>query len=220
MAPHGTPQLGTDTYLRDTFYDCTFTEGSREKEIWLPNWVTPMIRHLCRTLATSELAAQHIRNGVESVYQQDDLGEDYIPGAIDLTMSEEETRRKNNAITDNGRIKLISPAEDTLVPMVVALYFITANKMYGEKMSGASFARKRTKAAQELPNWYTKHAKGSPLAVPSVNSVMEGTERFLQDPLGKWTNMAWYQNVPEGVQPLQERDRNTVRNESSQKSSM
>lgn len=216
------PKLGSDTYRRDVWFDSTITKGSEEKELQMHTWTTQMCRDLCKHLGTPPVAARHIRAGVESVYQTSDLGNGYSIWDNNLTVSEEERQRRGNVITDNGRIKLISPAEGTLLPLILAMYLLVSNKMYGEKLNGEVYQQRLHEGAEWLPEWYRKHAKGAPLMGTPSRQLLESAERFMRGPMGKWKAMEWYQKVPESAPPsqaLQTRDPNTVMKEAPPKAS-
>ncbi|KAK5112683.1 hypothetical protein LTR85_011194 [Meristemomyces frigidus] len=214
-------QISPDTYAQDFGYDSNVTGGDKDRQVALPNWTTPMAYALCKQLGTPDAAAQHIRAGVESVYQNSALGDGYIHGAgCDLTISAEEDQRRNDAKTDNGRIKMISSAESTLTPLLLAVYLLVANKMYGDELSGQEYQRRLQQAAFTLEEWYTKNARGAPLVVPIAMHTLEEAERFMSDSAGEWRLMEWYQKVPGGApkpQPLQERDANSVMNDAPSK---
>ena len=214
--------MGDENYLRDTFFDSTVTKGSTDKEVMLPKWTTPMIRYLCKLLRTPPSAAQHIRAGVEIYYQTSSAGDGYIEhSGTDMTISKFESMRRDNVSTDYGRIKQIAPDDRTLLPLIVTVYLLVANRLYGQKLNGPEYLQVCEKAAKALPEWHVKHATGTG-TVPSELSVSEGIERFMREPMGKWQEMDWYQKVTTSASPgqaLQERDTNTATNISSPKSS-
>lgn len=197
------PCLGSDTYNRDRVFDSTVTDGDDKREVMLPMWATPMAEALCKHLDTPIDAAKHVRAGVERVYQVRDIGDGYIHGAgCDFTISKEEEERRNKVKTDNGRIKMVSTAEKHLVPLVLAMYHLVCNRMYGDALESTEHREKRDKAAAMLKEWYTCHAKGAPLSVPSTRQILDISDEFVKEPMNRWESMGWYRNVPRHEQLL------------------
>jgi hypothetical protein len=113
------------------YWESAVTRGDEKCEVVLPNWVLPMAEALCRKFETPVKAASHIRNGIEWVYQATNFGDGYTSfGCLDFTISEEQRERDLDETTDHGRIKAISPAEQTLAPLMLALYRVVTWKIF------------------------------------------------------------------------------------------
>ncbi|KAI7156191.1 hypothetical protein KC343_g15188 [Hortaea werneckii] len=168
-------KLGEPTYLRDRFFNSNYTKGDEEQEIMLPRWSTGMSEALCQHMNAPKAIGQHVRHGVEVAYKLFDLGGGYAEESANATAITEEVKgQKLRNDTDDGRIKIISPAEETLRAMILAVYNLVAGKARNQDINdfghGIGLTKHETlrEAAQFLDEWYTKHANGAPLRSPPV----------------------------------------------------
>ncbi|RMY29439.1 hypothetical protein D0865_15521 [Hortaea werneckii] len=197
-------KLGEPTYLRDKFFNSTYTTGDEEQEIMLPRWATGMSEALCQHMNAPKAMGQHVRHGVEVAYKLFDLSGGYSEKMAKFeTITEEarEQRLKND--TDDGRVKIISPAEETLRAMILAVYNPVAGKAENPDIidfgHGIGLTKDETlrEAAQFLEEWYTHHATGAPLSSPPV----ERTIKLFHDFQDRWVIPAlqrdqWFTTVP------------------------
>ncbi|KAI7513193.1 hypothetical protein KC347_g1800 [Hortaea werneckii] len=211
-------KLGEPTYLRDRFFNSTYTKGDEEQEIMLPRWSTGMSEALCQHMNAPKTMSQHVRHGVEVAYKLFDLGGGYAEETARFqTITEEVREQKLKNDTDDGRIKIISPAEETLRAMILAVYNLVAGKAESPDVNdfghGIGLTKHETlrEAAQFLHEWYTSHANGAPLWSPPVERTIELFHDF-QD---RWVIPAlqrdqWFTKVPEKYrrEPLKETDGN------------
>ncbi|GAB1744170.1 hypothetical protein NU219Hw_g1326t1 [Hortaea werneckii] len=122
-------KLGEPTYLRDSTFNSTYTTGDEEQEIMLPRWTTGMSEALCQHMNAPKAMGQHVRHGVEVAYKLFDLGGGYAEQSAKFGTTTEEAREQRlKDDTDDGRIKIISPAEETLRAMILAVYNLVAGK--------------------------------------------------------------------------------------------
>ncbi|KAI7471432.1 hypothetical protein KC357_g6039 [Hortaea werneckii] len=81
-----------------------------------------MSEPLCQHMNAPKAMGQHVRHGVEVAYKLFDLGGGYAEeSAKAATITEEVREQKVKNDTDDGRIKIISPAEETLRAMILAV---------------------------------------------------------------------------------------------------
>ncbi|KAI6897312.1 hypothetical protein KC318_g10260 [Hortaea werneckii] len=157
----------------------------------LPRWATGMSEALCQHMNAPKAMGQHVRHGVDVAYKLFDLGDGYAEESAKADLITEEVReQKVKDDSDDGRIKIISPAEETLRAMILAVYNLVAGKADNPDIIdfglGIGLTKHETlrEAAQFLDEWYNKHANGAPLCSPPVERTIELFHDF-QDP---WKN--------------------------------
>ncbi|RMY37887.1 hypothetical protein D0864_16456, partial [Hortaea werneckii] len=153
-------KLGEATYLRDSLFNSTFTKDDEEQEIMLPRWSTGMSEALCQHMNAPEAMAKHVRHGVEVAYKLFDLGGGFAEESAKAAIITEEVRDQKLKIdTDDGRIKIMSPAEETLRAMILAVYNLVAGKAGNPDINDFGHGIGLTKhdtlreAAQFLDEW-------------------------------------------------------------------
>ncbi|RMX87455.1 hypothetical protein D0868_14981 [Hortaea werneckii] len=184
----------------------------------LPRWATGMSEALCQHMNGPKPIGQHVRHGVEVAYKLFELGGGYAEeSAKAATITEEVREQKVKNDTDDGRIKIISPAEETLRAMILAVYNLVAEKAENPDIidfgHGIGLTKHETlrEAAQFLDEWYTNHANGAPRRNFPIDRTIELFHEF-QD---RWIIPAlqrdqWFTKVPKKYrrEPLKETDGN------------
>ena len=159
-------------------------QGGHDDEVEVPDFVMPLVRHLCKEFDMRE-AAPHVFAGARSVLNE---RQQYAMADVDETSSS----AKKQKIGDRTRTSTEGQRtiEDHVIPaLVVALYVATTIKMSGRNEEGSLEHRDSVVGAAKE---YCDERQ-----IATSRDWHEDVKNISAQAQNTWSKMEWYHNVPE-----------------------
>lgn len=159
------------------------SESSTTAEI--PAFVMPLIRHICKDFVTPA-AAPHVFAGTESVLR----ASEQVDGAAKRRRT---SSRKSQSGDDAGIAAHSIPA------LVLTIFIAVSTQMYGADAEAGDEELYCAEAIKAARGYLSGNASQLPFEYDESMDMVADIKRFNKQMLTTWSEMEWYQNVPDSA---------------------